>query len=93
MQSYADDTEIKYSFDIENIPVAVQRLHNDLEHLRNYYGKHALKLNHKKSSAMLFCVENVYEIDLKLFSILTKFSYHWLPRLRILDLYWVLTSS
>ncbi|KAG5885738.1 hypothetical protein JTB14_000659 [Gonioctena quinquepunctata] len=62
MESYADDTQIKYSFDIENIPVAVQRLNSDLEHLSNYCGKHALKLDHKKSLAMLFCAINVYEM-------------------------------
>lgn len=54
VQAYADDSQIYFSFSIENIIAAQDCINSDLDMLYNKCQKHNLKMNAKKSHIMVF---------------------------------------
>lgn len=64
MQSYADDTQLKYSFKYNDCQHAVNCMNHDLKRISIYCENHALKINPLKSQLMLFCPRNYYD-DIK----------------------------
>lgn len=51
---YADDTQLYYSFDVENLSEAKVKITQDVKALIEMAGKHFLKINFKKSSILVF---------------------------------------
>ena len=58
LQSYADDTQLLYSFPPSEIQLASDNLNQDFKSIYTYAAAHNLKLNPNKSVAMLFCSDN-----------------------------------
>lgn len=55
VQFFADDTQLYYHFNPENVQQATIVINNDLAHISNYAKNNSLCLNATKSKAMLFC--------------------------------------
>ena len=64
IQSYADDVQLKYSFNVDNILAAVNNINDDLSSLNIYSSNHNLKLNPEKCSAMVLCSKPRYNFVL-----------------------------
>ena len=56
---YADDTQLYYSFNASSLQVANDCINHDLQVLYDVSKKHLLKINPKKSVALLFCSESL----------------------------------
>lgn len=61
IHSYADDTQLIYSFHPTNYQYASNCINEDLNILTNYCENHVLQINTLKTNAMLFCGKSVYE--------------------------------
>lgn len=62
MQSYADDTQLKYSFNPNIRQPAVNSINHDLAAISTFCKNHALKINPLKSQVVLFCPKNLYNV-------------------------------
>lgn len=60
MQSYADDTQLHYTFFPESYELAMHRINSDLQSIFTYSTNHNLTLNASKSSVVLFSPRNQY---------------------------------
>lgn len=60
MQTYADDTQLLYSFHPDNFNLAAKYINADLMSIYNYSVSHNLILNPSKSAVILFCSKNYY---------------------------------
>lgn len=58
VQAYADDSQLYFSFSVDQIIQAQQLINNDLNLLHNLCLKHNLKLNSNKSQIMIFGSKN-----------------------------------
>jgi Reverse transcriptase (RNA-dependent DNA polymerase). len=56
---YADDTQLYYSFNPSEVVHANFKINNDLCNLASASKNHLLKINPKKSAALLFCGNNI----------------------------------
>lgn len=62
IQCYADDTQLEYSFNVDEINNACFRINSDLHSILQFSIDHNLKLNADKCAAILFCSNKLRDI-------------------------------